>query len=192
VSADHRKPVVAFVLLALTAATLVGVQRADARGDRLVAALIGAGVQAHGMLPPSRESAVAAIRAAELVKALNTPPGRGDTALLTVPALLPLGAAATAALETDAPLAAEDAVTAHPVPGTAAPDTVRRDDKAAHRAARKAAHAQRSAKRLEQRSDRKRERAAMKAARAADRAAWRASRDSRRGHRVASGDSRGR
>lgn len=53
-SADHRKPVVAFVVLALAAAGLIGVQRAEAQHGRLFAAAIAAGGQAYavnGLLP---------------------------------------------------------------------------------------------------------------------------------------------
>lgn len=50
-SAEHRKPVLAFVLLAFAAATLIGIQSADARGGRLMAAVIGGTVRVHGSLP---------------------------------------------------------------------------------------------------------------------------------------------
>lgn len=50
-SAEHRRPTVAFVVLALVAAAVVGVQRADAQGGRLLAAVIGAGVSVQGTLP---------------------------------------------------------------------------------------------------------------------------------------------
>lgn len=51
VSAEHRKPIVAFVLLAFAAATLVGIQSADAQGGRLMAAVIGGTARVHGSLP---------------------------------------------------------------------------------------------------------------------------------------------
>lgn len=51
VSADHRKPVVAFVVLAFAAAAVVGIQRADAHAGRLLAAVIGTSVQVQGALP---------------------------------------------------------------------------------------------------------------------------------------------
>lgn len=50
VSTHHRKPLVAFVVLALAAAGLIGVHRADARSGRLLAAAAGAGVRAQGSL----------------------------------------------------------------------------------------------------------------------------------------------
>ncbi|HEX6247424.1 MAG TPA: hypothetical protein VFZ64_06085 [Nocardioidaceae bacterium] len=50
-SAEHRKPVVAFVALAIIAAALVGMQRADARGGEMLAAVIGAGAHVDGTLP---------------------------------------------------------------------------------------------------------------------------------------------
>ncbi len=50
-SAEHRKPVVAFVVLAFLAAVLVGTQRADARGGQFFAAVAGASARVHGVLP---------------------------------------------------------------------------------------------------------------------------------------------
>jgi hypothetical protein len=50
-SAEHRRPAAAFVVLALVAAAVVGIQRAEAQGGRLLAAVIGAGVSVHGTLP---------------------------------------------------------------------------------------------------------------------------------------------
>lgn len=50
-SADHRKPVVAFVLLVFIAAALVYVQRADARSARFFAAFIGGAGEVHGAAP---------------------------------------------------------------------------------------------------------------------------------------------
>lgn len=49
-SADHRKPVVAFVVLAFLAAALVGVQRADAQAGRLMAAVLDSDVHAQGQV----------------------------------------------------------------------------------------------------------------------------------------------
>ena len=51
-SAEHRKPIVAFVVLALAAVALVGVQRAEAQHGVLLAAGIGVEVRAQGELPP--------------------------------------------------------------------------------------------------------------------------------------------
>jgi len=56
VSADHRKPFLAFVALALVAAALVGVQRADAQPGRFLAAAIGTTVRVQGTLPASELS----------------------------------------------------------------------------------------------------------------------------------------
>lgn len=50
-SAEHRRPAAAFVVLAIVAAAVVGIQRAEAQGGRLLAAVIGAGVSVHGTLP---------------------------------------------------------------------------------------------------------------------------------------------
>lgn len=50
-SADHRKPVVAFVMLALAAAVVVGVQQAEARGSHILAAAVGAGGHVQGTVP---------------------------------------------------------------------------------------------------------------------------------------------
>ena len=51
VSADHRKPLVAFVLLALAAAVLVGVGRAHADAGRLFEAAGGRTVHVRGAVP---------------------------------------------------------------------------------------------------------------------------------------------
>jgi hypothetical protein len=56
VSADHRRPFLAFVVLALLAAALVGVQRADAQSGRFLAAAIGTTVRVQGTLPGSELS----------------------------------------------------------------------------------------------------------------------------------------
>lgn len=50
-SAEHRKPAVAFAVLALVAATLVGMQRADAQGGSFLAAVAGATVRVQGTVP---------------------------------------------------------------------------------------------------------------------------------------------
>ena len=50
-SADHRKPALAFVVLALVAATIVCVQRADAQTARFFAAFVGGAVEIHGSVP---------------------------------------------------------------------------------------------------------------------------------------------
>jgi hypothetical protein len=49
-STDHRKPAVAFVVLAFMAAALVGVQNADAQGGRFLAAVVGSDVHARGAI----------------------------------------------------------------------------------------------------------------------------------------------
>ena len=50
-SAEHRKPFVAFVALALTVLGLIGVQRADAQHGQVLATAIGAEVEVRGQLP---------------------------------------------------------------------------------------------------------------------------------------------
>lgn len=50
-STEHRRPAVAFAILAIVAAAVVGVQRAEAQGGRLLAAVVGAGVSVQGTLP---------------------------------------------------------------------------------------------------------------------------------------------
>jgi hypothetical protein len=50
VSAEHRKPVMAFVLLAVAAIGVVGLQRADAQPGRFLAAAVGVHAQAQGTL----------------------------------------------------------------------------------------------------------------------------------------------
>lgn len=50
-SADHRKPFLAFVVLAFVASAIVGVQRADAQPGHFLAAVIGTTVRVQGTLP---------------------------------------------------------------------------------------------------------------------------------------------
>ena len=59
-SADHRKPFLAFVVLAFVAAALVGVQRADAQPGRFLAAVVSTTVRVQGTLPASEVSLDAA------------------------------------------------------------------------------------------------------------------------------------
>lgn len=59
VSADHRKPFLAFIALAVLAAAIVGVQGAEARPGRFLAAAIGAGATVHGTLMISADHDVA-------------------------------------------------------------------------------------------------------------------------------------
>lgn len=56
-SADHRKPVVAFVVLAVFAAVLIGFHRADARSGQFFASLLGVTDQVRGTLPQATWSA---------------------------------------------------------------------------------------------------------------------------------------
>jgi hypothetical protein len=60
VSADHRKPFLAFVVLAFVAAAIVGVQRADAQPGRFLAAVVSTTVRVQGTLPSSEGSPDAA------------------------------------------------------------------------------------------------------------------------------------
>jgi hypothetical protein len=77
VSADHRRPFLAFVVLALLAAALVGVQRAEAQSGRFLAAAIGTTVRVQGTLPGSELSLdVARDRLASLSPAVATLTGR--------------------------------------------------------------------------------------------------------------------
>lgn len=65
-SADHRKPVVAFVLLALAATALIGAQRAEAQRGQFLAAVIAAGGQGeavHGLIRPTSAEALEVARA---------------------------------------------------------------------------------------------------------------------------------
>lgn len=50
-SADHRKPVVAFIVLAFIAAALVGIQRADAETGRFLALVTHGKAVVHGSVP---------------------------------------------------------------------------------------------------------------------------------------------
>jgi hypothetical protein len=56
VSAQHRKPVVAFVLLACLAVAVVGVRAAEASRGGFLAAAVGVVVQVHGTLPGQSEA----------------------------------------------------------------------------------------------------------------------------------------
>jgi hypothetical protein len=55
-SAEHRKPLAAFILLALAAAVIVGVQRADAQPGRFLASVVGSTERVHGLLPELTDS----------------------------------------------------------------------------------------------------------------------------------------
>lgn len=55
-STDHRKPVVAFVMLALAAGLVVGVQQAEAQGGRLLAAAAGVGAHVQGTISSPSET----------------------------------------------------------------------------------------------------------------------------------------
>lgn len=55
-SADHRKPVAAFVVLVFLAAAIVTIQRADALGGRFVASVLGIGQHVQGVLPRHTEA----------------------------------------------------------------------------------------------------------------------------------------
>ena len=66
-STDHRKPFVAFVLLAVAAAVLVGMGRADAVGGHLFESVGGATLRVHGTVPTSRDAAGSGASFDELV-----------------------------------------------------------------------------------------------------------------------------
>ena len=59
-SAQHRKPFVAFVVLALAVVVLIGAQRAEAQHGRILATGIGADVEVRGQLPVSADTPRAA------------------------------------------------------------------------------------------------------------------------------------
>lgn len=67
-SAEHRKPVAAFVMLALMAAGVIGIQRAEAQAGRLLVAMIGTSAEVHGTLPAVSETtrAVSLARSSDL------------------------------------------------------------------------------------------------------------------------------
>jgi hypothetical protein len=72
VSADHRKPLVAFVALAFAAAAIVGIQRAEAHAGRFLAAVVGTSVRVQGTLTTDVAPVEAAIRAAGLGPAFSS------------------------------------------------------------------------------------------------------------------------
>lgn len=81
---DHRKPVLAFVVLALAATVLVGAQHARAQHSRFLAAVIAVGGQAtsiQGLIPaPSGETEAAArARVARLGPAFEALLGDADS-----------------------------------------------------------------------------------------------------------------
>lgn len=57
-STEHRKPVVAFVMLALAAVLVVGLQQADARGERMLAAGTAPSHVQGAIASPTQESRV--------------------------------------------------------------------------------------------------------------------------------------
>ena len=71
-SADHRKPLVAFVVLAFAAAAIVGIQRAEAQAGRFLAAVVGTSVRVQGTLTSDIAPVDAAIRAAGLGPAFSS------------------------------------------------------------------------------------------------------------------------
>ena len=71
-SADHRKPLVAFVVLAFAAAAIVGIQRAEAQAGRFLAAVVGTSVRVQGTLSSDDGPVEAAIRAAGLGPAFSS------------------------------------------------------------------------------------------------------------------------
>lgn len=71
-SADHRKPLVAFVVLAFAAAAIVGIQRAEAQAGRFLAAVVGTSVRVQGTLTSDDRPVEAVIRAAGLGPAFSS------------------------------------------------------------------------------------------------------------------------
>lgn len=61
-SAEHRKPIAAFVVLVFVAAAVVGIQRAEAQGGRLLAAVIGTTVRVQGTLALSETVPALSVR----------------------------------------------------------------------------------------------------------------------------------
>jgi hypothetical protein len=138
VSAQHRKPVVAFVLLACLAVAIVGIRAAEASRGVFLAAAVGAVSQVQGTIPEPSEAdrRSAAERVAALgpaFAALN-----GDAATVTI--LRGPGTAVPARSATGATVAARGTATAVDTsrddarPGTADRDVVPAEDATRHRA----------------------------------------------------------
>ncbi|HSE07913.1 MAG TPA: hypothetical protein VLB29_04555 [Nocardioidaceae bacterium] len=72
-SADHRKPFMAFVVLAVLATALVGVHRANAEPGRFFAAAIGARVSVEGTLPIRADSWEPAVVVTGQARAVTVP-----------------------------------------------------------------------------------------------------------------------
>ena len=83
-SAQHRKPVVAFVLLACMAGAIVGVRAAEGSKGRLIAAPVGVAAEVHGTIPGQSEADRRS--AAERVEALGPAFAalNGDAATVTI------------------------------------------------------------------------------------------------------------
>jgi hypothetical protein len=84
VSAQHRKPVVAFVLLACLAVAIVGVRAAEGSKGRFIAAPVGVAAEVHGTIPGQSEADRRS--AAERVEALGPAFAalNGDAATVTI------------------------------------------------------------------------------------------------------------
>lgn len=202
-SAEHRKPVMAFVLLAFVAAALVGVHRADAQGGRFIAAVIGSTVSVHGTLPTfSTEldavaedaealgpvfAALHAERAtlprAEQATVSGSPAGSAASSLRVQRAVTT--AAATGAVPTTRPPASTAPAAARkparPARSAArAAGKVRETTSVADRAEVRTQRAVARAERAAARAERRAERAAARAERRAERAAVRAERRAER------------
>lgn len=93
-SAQHRKPFVAFVVLALAVVALIGAQHADAQPGRLLVAGIGAQVEVRGQLPapadPPRAASSRVVALGPAFAALADGTGLADNLLRSGP-----GASAT-------------------------------------------------------------------------------------------------
>lgn len=182
----------AFVLLAFVAAALVGIQRADAQGGRLMAAVIGGTVRVHGILPaPSTESLDTAEAQAlgPVFAALRAPEATVRPGHETRTA--PTGAAATSVnvqrAVTSAVRPVEERLTeARPAAAKTVPaatsatkprptgDAAARDEKAAERAKSRAERAAAKAEKVAERAAARAEKAAEKLRERASRAAERA------------------
>ena len=74
-STDHRKPLVAFVLLALAAAVVVGMGRADAVAGRLFESVGSASIRVHGAVDAPRNATGASASFDALVAESRVNPG---------------------------------------------------------------------------------------------------------------------
>lgn len=132
-STEHRRPAVAFAILAIVAAAVVGVQRAEAQGGRLLAAVVGAGVSVQGTLPRTEPVAAAVLDdtglfpGGSLLILADAPAAKGQVVAAVEPTSEPAVAPAAATRGSVRTPSAVDRDRADPGRTTRAPNGGKRD-----------------------------------------------------------------